>query len=152
MLRQRFQDALKASMKDKNQPRVSAVRLIIAKLKERDIDARGRGNAEGIPDAEIQQMLQGMVKQRRESIELYEKGNRKELADQERGEIAVIEEFLPRQMDEATTEAALKTLIAELGAAGPKDMGRVMAALKERYAGQMDMSRASAAVKKLLTG
>ena len=150
MLRQRFQDSLKEAMKAKDQPRVSAVRLIIAKLKERDIDARGKGNAEGIPDAEIQQMLQGMVKQRRESIELYEKGGRKELADQEREEIAVIERFLPQQMGEAEMEAAIRAAIASTGAAGPKDMGRVMAALKERHAGSMDFSKASPIAKRLL--
>ena len=150
MLRERFSEALKTSMKEKDQRTISTVRMVLAKLKERDIEARGKGNQGGIPDTEIQQMLQGMVKQRRESIELYEKGGRKELADQEREEIDVIERFLPQQMGEAETEAAIRAVIAETGAAGPKDMGRVMAALKERHAGSMDFSKASPIAKRLL--
>lgn len=150
MLRERFTETLKTAMKDRDQARVSAVRLIIARLKERDIEARAKGNAAGIPDGEIQQMLQGMIKQRRESIELYQKGGREELAQKEREEIAVIEGFLPRQMDEAAMERAIKAVIAELGAASPKDMGRVMGALKERHAGTMDFSRASPIAKRLL--
>ena len=150
MLRERFSEALKTSMKEKDQRTVSTVRMALAKLKERDIEARAKGNQGGIPDAEIQQMLQGMVKQRRESIELYEKGGRKELADQEREEIAVIERFLPQQMGEAEMEAAIRASISSTGAAGPKDMGRVMAALKERHAGSMDFSKASPIAKRLL--
>jgi uncharacterized protein YqeY len=150
MLRARFSDALKTAMKEKDARTLSTVRMALAKLKERDIEARGKGNAEGISDAEIQQMLQGMVKQRRESIELYEKGGRQELAQQEREEIEIIEGFLPKQMGEAELEAAVKAAIAETGAAAAKDMGRVMAVLRERHAGQMDMSKASAAAKKLL--
>jgi uncharacterized protein len=150
MLRERFSEALKTSMKEKDQRTVSTVRMVLAKLKERDIEARAKGNQGGIPDAEIQQMLQGMVKQRRESIELYEKGGRKELADQEREEIGVIERFLPQQMGEAEMEAAIRAAIAATGAAGPKDMGRVMAALKERHAGSMDFSKASPIAKRLL--
>ena len=150
MLRERFSEALKTSMKEKDQRTTSTVRMVLAKLKERDIEARAKGNQSGIPDAEVQQMLQGMVKQRRESIELYEKGGRKELADQEREEIAVIERFLPQQMGEAEMEAAIRAAIASTGAAGPKDMGRVMAALKERHAGSMDFSKASPIAKRLL--
>jgi uncharacterized protein YqeY len=151
MLRERFTETLKNSMKEKNARTVSTVRMIIAKLKERDIEARAKGNSTGIPDAEIQQMLQGMVKQRRESVGLYEQGNRPELAQQEREEIAIIEGFMPKQLDEAGTEAAVKEIIAEIGAAGPKDMGRIMAVLKERHTGSIDMARASAAAKKLLS-
>jgi uncharacterized protein YqeY len=150
MLRERFTEMLKTAMKERDQRRISAVRLILAKLKERDIEARAKGNAAGIPDAEIQQMLQGMIKQRRESIELYQKGGREELAQQERDEIAVIEGFLPQQMDEAGMESAIKAVIAELGAASPKDMGRVMGALKERHPGTMDFSKASPIAKRLL--
>src|SRR5690349_8652197 len=150
MLRERFTEMLKTAMKQRDQRRISAVRLILAKLKERDIEARAKGNAAGTPDAEIQQMLQGMIKQRRESIELYQKGGREELAQQERDEIAVIEGFLPQQMDEAEMESAIKAVIAELGAASPKDMGRVMGALKERHAGTMDFSKASPITKRLL--
>jgi uncharacterized protein len=150
MLRDQFNEALKTAMKDKDQRTVSAVRLVIAKLKERDIEARAKGNADGISDTEIQQMLQGMVKQRRESIELYEKGNRPELAQQEREEISVIERFLPRQMDEAAMESAIRAAIAETGAASAKDMGKVMAALKQKHAGEMDFSRAGPITKRLL--
>jgi len=151
MLRARFNEQLKTAMKEKNTRTLSTVRLILAKLKERDIDARGKGNAEGIGEAEIQQMLQGMVKQRRESIELYEKGGRQELAQQERDEITVIEGFLPQQMGEADTEAAIRAAIAETGAASAKDMGKVMEILRDRHAGQMDMAKASAAAKKLIS-
>ncbi len=150
MLRQTFADALKAAMKDKDPLTVSTVRLVMAKLKEQDIEARGKGKPDGIGESEIQQMLQGMIKQRRESITLYEQGNRPELAEKERGEIAIIERFLPKQLSDAELEAAAKETIAALGAQGMKDMGRTMAALKERYAGQMDGAKASQVVKRLL--
>jgi uncharacterized protein len=150
MLRGRFTDALKQAMKDKDALAVSTVRLVLAKLKEQDIEARGKGNAEGIGDTEIQQMLQSMIKQRRESIGLYEQGGRPELADKERGEIAIIERFLPKQLTEAELEAAVKETIAAVGAASIKDMGRTMAALRERYAGQIDNAKASQVVKRLL--
>ncbi|HEX7967954.1 MAG TPA: GatB/YqeY domain-containing protein, partial [Stellaceae bacterium] len=104
----------------------------------------------GIADAEIQQMLQGMIKQRRESIALYEQGGRPELAEKERGEIAIIERFLPKQLSDAELEAAAKETIAAVGAQGMKDMGRTMAALREHYAGQMDSAKASQVVKRLL--
>ena len=150
MLRQRFTDTLKEAMKARDELGVSTLRLIIAKLKEQDIEARGRGKAEPIGDGEIQQMLQGMIKQRRDSIALYEQGKRPELADKERGEIAIIERFLPKQLDDAALEAAAREVIAAIGAQGMKDMGRTMAALKERYAGQMDAAKASQVVKRLL--
>jgi uncharacterized protein YqeY len=150
MLRQRFTDELKAAMKSKELLLVSTVRLIIAKLKEQDIDARGKGKTEPISDAEIQQMLLGMIKQRRDSVVLYEQGKRPELAEKERGEIAIIERFLPKQLSEAELEAAVAAVIAEIGAQGMKDMGRVMAALKERHAGQMDGAKASQIVKRSL--
>jgi uncharacterized protein len=137
-------------MKSKELLLVSTVRLIIAKLKEQDIDARGKGKTEPISDAEIQQMLLGMIKQRRDSITLYEQGKRPELAEKERGEIAIIERFLPKQLSEAELDAAVKTVIAEIGAQGMKDMGRVMAALKERHTGQMDGAKASQIVKRSL--
>ncbi len=150
MLRQKFTDSLKQAMKAKDELGVSTLRLIIARLKEQDIEARGRGKAEGIGDAEIQQMLQGMIKQRRDSIVLYEQGKRPELAAKEQGEIAIIERFLPKQLGETELEAAVKAVIAELGAQGMKDMGRVMAAVKERYAGQVDAGKASQTAKRLL--
>ena len=150
MLRQRFTEALKEAMKAREDLAVSTVRLIIAKLKEQDIDARGKGKADGIGEPEIQQMLLGMIKQRRDSIALYEQGKRPELAEKERGEIAIIERFLPKQLDDAALEAAAREVIAAIGAQGMKDMGRTMTALKERYAGQMDSAKASQVVKRLL--
>lgn len=150
MLRQRLNEELKAAMLAKDARTVSTVRLILAALKDRDIAARGRGVTDGIGEDEILQMLQSMMKQRRESIALYEQGGRLELAQQEAEEIAIIERFLPKQLSEAETATAVGALIAELNAGGLKDMGRVMAALRERYAGQMDFSKASAIVKRQL--
>ena len=150
MLRERFTETLKQAMKDKQALAVSTVRLVLAKLKEQDIEARGKGKGEGIGDGEIQQMLQSMIKQRRESITLYEQGGRPELAEKERGEIAIIERFLPKQLTDAELEAAVKGTIAAVGAVGMKDMGRTMAALRERYAGQIDNAKASQLVKRLL--
>ncbi|HWD59755.1 MAG TPA: GatB/YqeY domain-containing protein [Stellaceae bacterium] len=150
MLREAFTERMKNALRAKETRTLSTVRLIIAQLKDRDIAARGDGNTAGIAEPEIQRMLQGMIKQRRESIELYQKGNRPELAQQESEEIAVIESFLPRQMDEAAIEAAAKAAIAESGAAGIKDMGKVMGALRERHAGVLDMAKAGAIVKRLL--
>lgn len=150
MLREAFAERLKAAMRARDTRTLSAVRLILAGLKDRDIAARGSGNAAGVADAEILRLLQGMIKQRRESIALYRQGNRPELAQQEEEEIAVIESFLPRQMGDAEIAAAARTAIADTGAAGVKDMGKVMAALRERHAGAMDMARAGAAVKRLL--
>lgn len=150
MLRQKFTDSLKSAMKDKDPLAVSTVRLILAKLKEQDIEARAKGNTNGIADAEIHQMLQGMIKQRRDAIVLYEQGKRTDLADKERGEIAIIERYLPAQLSGDALEAVVKETIAGIGAAGIKDMGRTMAALRERYAGQMDNAAASQVVKRLL--
>jgi uncharacterized protein len=150
MLRERFTETLKQAMKDKDALAVSTVRLVLAKLKELDIEARGKGKAEGIGDGEIQQMLQSMIKQRRESITLYEQGGRPELAEKERGEIAIIERFLPKQLTDAELEGAVKETIAAVGAAGMKDIGRTMAALRERYTGQIDNAKASQVVKRLL--
>jgi len=150
MLREALTERMKAALRAKDTRTLSTVRLIMAALKDRDIAARSDGNKAEIPESEIQRMLQGMVKQRRESIELYQKGNRPELAQQESEEIAVIESFLPQQMDDAGIEAAAKAAIAESGAAGIKDMGKVMAALRERHAGVLDMAKAGAVVKRLL--
>ncbi|MFI4949024.1 MAG: GatB/YqeY domain-containing protein [Alphaproteobacteria bacterium] len=150
MLRDAFTERLKAAMRARDTRTLSTVRLVIAGVKERDVAARGTGNPSGITDPEILRMLQGMVKQRRESIALYRQGNRPELAQQEEEEIAIIESFLPRQMSDDEIVAAATAAIAETAAAGPKDMGRVMAALRERHAGVMDMAKAGAAVKRLL--
>lgn len=152
MLRQQLNDALKAAMLAKDARTVSTVRLILAALKDRDIAARSRGVMDGITDDEILQMLSSMIKQRRESISLYEQGGRLELAQQEQDEIGIIERFLPRQLSEAEVAATVAAVVAEIGAQGIKDMGRVMAALKERYAGQMDFAKASGVVKKTLGG
>ena len=150
MLREAFTERLKQAMRAKDARTLSSVRMILAALKDRDIAARGTGNTAGIPDAEILRLLQGMIKQRRELIALYRQGNRPELAEQEEQEIAVIESFLPKQMSEEETAAAVKEAIAETGAAGVKDMGKVMGVLRERHAGVIDMARAGAVVKQLL--
>jgi uncharacterized protein YqeY len=147
MLRQHFNEALKTAMLGKDSRTVSTVRLIVAALKDRDIAARSRGVTDGIPDEEVLQMLQQMVKQRRESITLYEQGNRLDLAQQETEEIDIISRFLPKQMSEAETTEAVKTVIGEIEAKSLKDMGRVMAVLKERFAGTMDFTKASSLVK-----
>jgi len=147
-MRERLQEALKAALKAKEKRAVATLRLILAALKDRDIAARTKdGNQDGIDDNEILKMLQTMIKQRRDSIELYEKGGRLDLAEQEAEEITVIERFLPRQMSAEEIAEAVDALIAESGAESIKDMGRVMAALRERYAGQMDFAKAGAAVK-----
>lgn len=147
MLRQDLPQALKTALKEKDERAVSTLRLILAALKDRDIAARGKGEDGGIGDDEILQMLQTMVKQRRESIELYEKGGRLELADQEREEIGIIERFLPAQLGDDEIARAVDDTIADVGATGLKDMGAVMGALRERYPGQMDFGKASKAVK-----
>jgi uncharacterized protein len=150
MLRARLSEALKVAMKAHEARAVSTLRMVLSTLKNRDIAARDKGNTSGIDDAEIASMLQGMIKQRRESIALYEQGNRPELARQEAEEIAVIEGFLPKQLSDSELDEAVKAAIAASGAASPKDMGRVMASLREKHAGQMDFAKASAAAKKLL--
>jgi hypothetical protein len=123
---------------------------MIAGLKERDVAARGEGNPDGLSESEIQRMLQAMIKQRRESIALYRQGNRPDLVQQESEEIAVIESFLPRQLDEGEMEAAAKAAIDDTGAATVKDLGKVMAALRERHAGVIDLGLAGAIVRRLL--
>jgi uncharacterized protein YqeY len=149
-LREQFTAELKIAMIAKDAPRVGALRMITAKLKDADIAARPKG-VTAIPDDEIIGMLKGMVKSRRESVELYIQGKRQELADKELAEIAVIEHFLPAQMDDAATEAAVQEAIAETGAATMKDMGRVMAILKAKHAASLDMSKVNPLVKKLLS-
>ena len=150
MLRTRLNDVLKASMKAKETRTIATVRLILAALKDRDIAARGKGNLEGIDEDGILAMLQSMIKQRRESIVLYEKGGRLDLARQEAEEITVIEQFLPRQLTEDEMAEAIMAVIEDVEAKSLKDMGRTMAALKERYAGRMDFAKASARVKEQL--
>jgi uncharacterized protein YqeY len=152
MLRDKLNEALKEAMRAGDAPARDTVRLILAKLKEVDIAQRTEANREGVGDDKILSMLQGMIKQRNESIQLYQKGNRADLADKEKAEIGVIERFLPKQMDEAAVEAAVNEAVASSGAKSIKDMGGVMAALKAKYAGQMDFAKASAVVKKTLAG
>ena len=151
MLRQRLNDALKAAMKARDQRSVSTLRLVLAQLKDRDIAARPAGNASGIGEAEIEEMLLKMVKQRQESIVLYKQGNRPDLVQQEEEEIAVIERFMPKQLDAAEAAAAVEAAIAETGAQSVKEMGKVMAKLKERFAGRMDLAKAGAVVKQRLS-
>ena len=150
MIRDDIKAAQVAAMKAGEKDRLAAVRLILAKLKDRDIELRTQ-SAPADDDAVVVEVLQKMVKQRRESIALYEQGGRQELADVEKAELAVIETFLPAQMDEAETTAAIEAIKAELGASSVKDMGRVMATLKERHGSQLDMSKASALVKAALS-
>ena len=151
MLRQRLNDALKVAMKARDQRSVSTLRLVLAQLKDRDIAARPAGNASGIGEGEIEEMLLKMVKQRQESIVLYKQGNRPDLVQQEEEEIAVIERFMPKQLDETEAAAAVETAIAETGAQSIKEMGKVMAKLKERFAGRMDFAKAGALVKQRLS-
>jgi len=145
-LRDQFTDSLKTSMKAHDAPRTSTLRMILAKLKDIDIAARPSGVTQ-VPDDQVLSALRGMVKSRREAVELYRQGNRPELAAKEEAEIAVIEGFLPQQMDDAAIAAAVADAVAETGAAGPKDMGRVMAALKAKHAATLDMGRATPLVK-----
>jgi uncharacterized protein YqeY len=151
MLRDRLNDALKDAMRAKDPATVSAMRLILAALKDKDIAARTRGDGSPLKDDEILSLLQSMVKQRRESVGLYKQGGRDDLVQKEEAEIAVIERFLPQQMDEAAMTGAIKGLIAEAGATSVKDMGKVMALLKARFAGQMDPAKASGLIKSLLS-
>jgi len=152
MLRDRIKEAMKTAMKAKDEIGLATTRLIQAALKDRDIAARSKGNTDGVGDDEILGLLQSMIKQRRDSIDMYEKGGRPELAEREAREIDVIETFLPEQMGEEAVNAAIDAVMKELEASTMKDMGRVMAALKERHAGSMDFGKASAMVKARLSG
>lgn len=151
MYRTRLNESLKEAMKAKDPGAVSTLRLILAALKDRDIAARGKGISDGIGDDEILRMLQKMVRQRQDSIEMYRKGDRQDLVDKELAEIEIIERFLPKQLSEDEIRDAVGEAVRELDASSIKDMGRVMGALKQRYAGRMDFGRASAMVKGELT-
>jgi uncharacterized protein len=150
-LRERFAEELKASMKAGDAPRTSTLRMILAKLKDADIAARPKGQG-AIPEDEVLALLRGMVKSRRESVDLYRQGNRPDLVAKEEAEIAVIEGFLPRQMDEAAMARAVEEAVAEVGASGPKDMGKVMAALRARHAATLDLARVGPLVRARLAG
>ena len=145
-LREQFTDQLKASMKAGDTARTLTLRMIMARLKDVDIAARPKG-IDRVPDEEVQSMLRGMVKSRRESVDLYRQGNRPELVAKEEAEIAVIETFLPQQMDQAAMEQAVTAAIDETGAASIKDMGKVMAALRAKHAAVLDMTKAGVLVK-----
>lgn len=149
MLREDLQNSLKEAMKSKDMKTVNAVRLIIAGQKEKDVEARGKG-LEKASDADLLAMMQTMIKQRNESIKIYNEGNRPDLAEKEQAEIDVITRFLPKQMDAAEIDEAIKAAISETGAASIRDMSKIMGALKAKYAGKMDFGAASAAIKKFL--
>ncbi len=149
--RAEINNAMKEAMKNKDQLALATIRLMMAAMKDRDIAARGTGNADGISDAEILSMLQSMIKQRVESAEVYTKGNRPELAAQEMAEIDVIKRFLPQQMSESEVRAKVDALIAELGVKDIKEMGKVMNELKARFAGQLDMGKASGIIREKLS-
>lgn len=149
--RTEINDALKNALKKQDKLAVSTVRLIMAAVKDRDINAVGQGRSEGIEDFEILQLLSTMIKQRQESSRQYSEAGRDDLAEREEGEIEIIRGFLPRQLSETEIEEAVAAIVDESGAAGIKDMGKVMAVLKDRYAGQIDMGKAGAAVKKKLS-
>lgn len=149
-LRDQFTEQLKVSMKAGDAPRTSTLRMVMAKLKDTDIASRPKG-IDKVPDDEVLSMLRGMVKSRRESVVLYRQGNRPELAAKEEAEIAVIEAFLPQQMDESAVETAVADAIAEAGATTIKDMGKVMAALRAKHAAALDMAKAGSMVKARLS-
>jgi uncharacterized protein YqeY len=149
MLRTQLQESLKQAMKNKNTTEINAIRMIIAGMKEKDVEARGKGKTQA-EDTELLSMMQTMIKQRNESIKMYTDGNRPELAEKEKAEIAVIETFLPKQLSAEETAEAIKKVIAQTEASSMKDMGKVMAALRSEYAGQMDFGAASGIIKSLL--
>ena len=151
MLRDEINTALKGAMKARDERRVSTLRLVNAAIQNADIEAE-TAKKSALSDDDLLGLLQKMIKQRQESVEIYDKAGRKELADQERGEIEVIRAYLPQQMSEAEAKAAIADVIKTTGAQGIKDMGKVMAALKQGYAGKMDFGKASGLVKGLLAG
>jgi uncharacterized protein YqeY len=151
MLREDINNAVKDAMRAKDERKLSTLRMVNSTIKNADIEARGQGKPP-LSDGDVLGVLQKMIKQRQESVELYDKGGRAELADQEREEIAIISGYLPKQMSDDDVKAAIAASIAETGAAGIKDMGKVIGALKAKYAGQMDFGKASGMVKAALTG
>ncbi len=152
MLREAISGKLKDAMRSKDTLKTATLRLIIAAIQDRDIAVRTDGNPDGISDDEVMKVLQTMVKQRQESIKMYEKGNRPELAAQEAKEISIIRAFMPEQMSNTEIELAVSQLLVETGASSLKDMGSSMAALRKLYAGRMDFGKASEILKAALTG
>lgn len=148
-LRERFSEELKSSIKQKEPKKTLIIRLIIAGLKENDIDASGKGNMQGIDDSEITVMLQKMIKQRRDSIALYQQGNRQDLADQEQEEINIISTYLPQQLSDQELQQVLRQLVKTLNVTSTKDFGKVMSSLKTQYLGRVDMGKAGALLKQL---
>ena len=151
MLRDQLSQALKQAMRDRDEAGVSTIRMILAGIKDRDIAARGSGVTTGIDDGQILDLLQKMIKQREESVAMYEKGGREDLVAKERREIEIIRRYLPVQMSDAELEAAVAETRDAIGAAGVKDIGRMMAELRTRYAGRMDFGKASGVAKRLLS-
>jgi len=151
MLRDDINDAVKEAMKAKNERKLGTLRMVNSTIKNADIEARGQGKPP-LSDAELLSVLQKMIKQRQEAVELYDRGGRAELAAQERAEIAIISAYLPKQMSEDEVKAAIGAAIAEINAAGIKDMGKVIGVLKAKYTGQMDFAKASGLVKAALAG
>ena len=150
MIREQIKTKLIEAMKAKDEKATGTLRLINAAIKDKDIDARAKGNMDGIDDAGVLSLLQSMIKQRRESIDMYTKGGRTDLVSAEQAEIDIIQSFLPKQMSDEEIKAAIQGIIAETGASSIKDMGKVMGALKARYAGQLDMGKASGLIKTVL--
>ncbi len=150
-MRERINESLKVAMKAKDKTRVSTLRLINAAIKDRDIAARSEDRMDGVSDDEILQIMQKMVKQRKDSFKTYEEAGRLDLAEQENAEMEIIISFMPQQMSDAEISDAAKAVVEEIGASGLKDMGRSMGALKERYAGVMDFGKANKVIKELLT-
>lgn len=150
--REEFNNALKDAQRKKDKVALSTIRLIMAALKDRDIEARSHGKTDGIGESEILSLLQSMIKQRQESSKTYSDAGREDLAEREEAEILLIKSFLPQQMSDSEVEHTVDTLIGELGVSDIKEMGRIMAELKSRYAGQVDMGKASGVVKQRLVG
>jgi uncharacterized protein YqeY len=150
VLRANINNALKDAMKSRDERRVSTLRMVNAAIQNADIEAGGQGRA-ALNEAELMSLFQKLIKQRQESAEMYDKGGRPELAEQERAEVAIIASYLPKQMSDVEAGAAITAILHEINAEGMKDMGRAMAALKERFAGSMDFGKASAKIKELLS-
>ncbi len=151
-IRTALSNAMKDAMRAHEELKLQTVRMVMAKIKEQDIEARAKGNMDGIAEGDVLSLMQGMIKQRQESAKMYREGNRLELAAKEDEEIKIIEAFLPAQMSDEEVAGVVATLISSVGAAGIKDMGKVMAELKAKYAGQLDMAKAGAVVKQKLAG
>jgi len=152
VLREELNNALKLAMKSQDKSSVGTIRLVLASIKDQDIAARGDGNLDGISDAQVLVLLQTMVKQRNESARLYEDGGRYDLAEQEKEEIQIIRRFTPRQLEVLEVESVVREIIKEIDMRDLKDMGKIMGLLKERYPGQIDLSKASSIVRGILTG